>query len=221
MMRFWAVQILYAWLIIQVFYCIMVLYGGRRDLAAGGINIFLALSMALCGYLVPQPRMVIPVKYLSYLVPLFWYMQSSFVLMFKDQHILCELESDSSQNPLLCLDSIGNVILHAVHANKQAFAGTIIISAVTALLCFYLPYCFYNCESWPRKLWAMIKLIGRRYDLLEDTHIENIIMNPKVSRLTGMRPQNFKVNETVLQKVIELEKQACESPKKHDLREVN
>jgi len=220
-MRFWAVQILYTWLIIQVFYCIIILYGGRRDLAAGGINIFLALNMGLCGYLVPQPRMVIPVKYLSYLLPLYWYMQSSFVLMFKDQHIICELESDYSQNPLLCLDSIGNVILHAVHANSQAFAGTIIISTVTALLCFYLPYWFYNRESLPRKLFAMIKLIGKRYDFLEDTHIENIIKNPKVSRLTGMRAQNIRVNENVLQKVIELEKQAGESPKKLDLKEVN
>jgi len=165
MMRFWGIQISYTWLIIQVFYCIIILYGGRRDLASGGINIFLAVSMALCGYLVPQPRMMFPVRYVSYLIPLYWYMQSSFVLMFKDQQIHCELESDESQNPLLCVNSIGNVILHALHSNNHNFAGTIIISTTTVFICFYSPYCFYNSESWPRQLLSRLKSIGRKCDI--------------------------------------------------------
>jgi hypothetical protein len=156
--------------------------------------VFLAISLALCGYVVPQPKLMTPVSYLSYLVPLYWYLQSSFVIMFKDQHIYCEHESEGSQNPLLCMNSVGNVILRSVHADGHNYVGTITSCALTSYFCFYFPHCYYNPESWPRKLWVMLRKFGTKYHKIEDSQNKNFVTSQKLTCRTGLEPQKSRIS---------------------------
>jgi len=189
LIQFWGVQVSYAWLLIQIFYCAITLHRGNQALASIVINVVLAVSMALCGYLVPQPRLTVAIKYFSYLIPLYWYMQSSLTLLLKDSNIFCEYEDDASRNPFLCLGSDGNVILQKVYADSHNFAGTIFIFIFVSFLCFYWSHCKYDTESWPRKIWSWSQN-GRRVRKskeLDKTEIKNVILNPKSTAILGVR----------------------------------
>jgi len=197
LIQFWGVQVSYAWLLIQIFYCAITLHRGNQALASVVINVVLAVSMAICGYLVPQPKLTVAIKYFTYLIPLYWYMQSSLTLLLKDHKIFCEYEGDASRNPFLCLQSDGNVILQKVYADSHNFAGTICIFIFVTFLCFYWSHCKYDKESWPRKIWSWGKTERRvrKSEELSVTQIKNVIQKPKSTTILGVKKGEMHVSK--------------------------